>query len=123
LLGWAFALIGAGELNVILKSIFRRLRPQLPDPWVTPAGWSFPSGHAMGSFVTYGFLACLLIRVPRADFPRRTAVAVLAKAKTGKRSSWVAVRCASLTRRSMSTCDARKGKGGCATGHDLARKT
>ena len=78
LLGWAFALIGAGELNVILKGIFRRLRPQLPDPWVTPSGWSFPSGHAMGSFVTYGFLAYLLTRVPRADFPRRTAVAVLA---------------------------------------------
>jgi Membrane-associated phospholipid phosphatase len=78
LLGWAVALIGAGELNVILKGIFRRLRPQLPDPWVTPSGWSFPSGHAMGSFVTYGFLAYLLTRVPRADFPRRTAVAVLA---------------------------------------------
>jgi hypothetical protein len=29
---WAFALIGAGELNVILKGIFRPLRPQLPDP-------------------------------------------------------------------------------------------
>ena len=78
LLAWAVALIGAGELNVILKGIFRRLRPQLPDPWVTPSGWSFPSGHAMGSFVTYGFLAYLLTRVPRADFPRRTAVGVLA---------------------------------------------
>ena len=78
LLGWAFALIGAGELNVILKGIFRRLRPQLPDPWVTPSGWSFPSGHAMGSFVTYGFLAYLLTRVPRVDVPRRTAVGVLA---------------------------------------------
>jgi membrane-associated phospholipid phosphatase len=77
LLGWAFALIGAGELNVILKGIFRRLRPQLLDPWVTPSGWSFPSGHAMGSFVTYGFLAYLLTRVPRVDVPRRTAVAVL----------------------------------------------
>jgi hypothetical protein len=38
LLGWTFALIGAGELNVILKGIFRRLRPQLPDPRVTPLG-------------------------------------------------------------------------------------
>jgi PAP2 superfamily len=68
LLGRAFALIGAGELNVILKGIFRRLRPQIPDPWVTPSGWSFPSGHAMGSFVTYGFWAYLLTRVPRAEF-------------------------------------------------------
>jgi undecaprenyl-diphosphatase len=32
----------------------------------------------MGSFVAYGFLAYLLTRVPRSDFPRRTAVAVLA---------------------------------------------
>ena len=32
----------------------------------------------MGSFVTYGFLAYLLTRVPHAGFPRRTAVAVLA---------------------------------------------
>ena len=68
LLGWAVALIGAGELNVILKGIFRRLRPQLPDPWVTPPGWSFPSGHAMGSFVTYGFWAYLLTRVPSGRF-------------------------------------------------------
>jgi len=60
LLGLVVALIGAGELNVILKGISQRLRPQLPDPWVTPPGWSFPSGHAMGSFVTYGFLAYLL---------------------------------------------------------------
>jgi membrane-associated phospholipid phosphatase len=31
----------------------------------------------MGSFVTYGFLAYLLTR-PRTNFPRRTAVAVIA---------------------------------------------
>jgi membrane-associated phospholipid phosphatase len=45
---------------------------------VTPPGWSFPSGHAMGSFVTYGFLAYLLSRVPWARFPRRTVTAALA---------------------------------------------
>jgi membrane-associated phospholipid phosphatase len=77
LLGWAAALIGTGELNTILKHIFRRVRPHLQDPWVTPPGWSFPSGHAMGSFVTYGFLAYLLTRVPWANFPRRTVVAAL----------------------------------------------
>jgi len=32
----------------------------------------------MGSFVTHGFLAYLLTRVPRGDFPRRTVVALLA---------------------------------------------
>ena len=54
------------------------IHPELPDPWVPPSGWSFPSGHAMGSFVTHGFLAYLLTRVPRGDFPRRTVVALLA---------------------------------------------
>ena len=43
LLAWAVALIGAGELNVILKGIFRRLRPQLPNPWVTPSAGVFPA--------------------------------------------------------------------------------
>ena len=78
LLGWAVALIGAGELNVILKGIFQRLRPQLSDPWVTLSRWSFPSGHALGSFVAYGFVGYLLTRVPRGDFTRRTAVGLLA---------------------------------------------
>jgi len=78
LLGWAAALIGHGPLNMFLKGIFRRLRPQLPEPWVTEPGWSFPSGHAMGSLVAYGFLAYLVTRVSPPDFPRRTTVAVLA---------------------------------------------
>ncbi|MBV9999655.1 MAG: phosphatase PAP2 family protein [Verrucomicrobia bacterium] len=78
LLGWAAALAGTGELNTILKNVFRRVRPQLQDPWVTPPGWSFPSGHAMGSFVTYGFLAYLLTRVPSTNFPRRIVIAALA---------------------------------------------
>jgi len=40
----------------------RRLRHQLPEPWETESGWSFPSGHVMGSLVAYGFLAYLLTR-------------------------------------------------------------
>jgi membrane-associated phospholipid phosphatase len=78
LLGWAAALSGVGELNPFLKGIFRRLRPQLPEPWIMEPGWSFPSGHAMGSFVTYGFLAYLLTRITPANFPRRTAIVALA---------------------------------------------
>jgi len=63
LLGWAAALAGTGLLNTILKRVVRRLRPQLPEPWVTEPGWSFPSGHVMGSLVAYGFLAYLLTRI------------------------------------------------------------
>ncbi len=78
LLGWVAALVGTGLLNGNLKGFFRRLRPRLPEPWVTEPGWSLPSGHAMGSFVAYGFLAYLLTRITPAHFPRRKATALLA---------------------------------------------
>jgi membrane-associated phospholipid phosphatase len=78
LLGWVAALVGTGFLNTNLKELFRRLRPNLSEPWVTARGWSFPSGHAMGSLVAYGFLAYLITRITPADFPRRKAIALLA---------------------------------------------
>ena len=79
LLGWAVALIGAGELNVILKGIFRRLRPQLPDPLGDAVGLEFSQrarhgivSSPMDFWLTYlpGYLGPI--------FHRRTAVAVLA---------------------------------------------
>jgi membrane-associated phospholipid phosphatase len=54
---WAIALLGVGFINEILKNTFQRVRPQLSNPWITESGWSFPSGHAMGSLVIYGMLA------------------------------------------------------------------
>jgi len=54
---WVIALIGTGYVNVFLKNTFRRVRPELLNPWITERGWSFPSGHAMGSLVVYGMLA------------------------------------------------------------------
>src|ERR1700732_1479403 len=54
---WAIALGGVGLINEFLKNTFQRVRPQLPNPWITESGWSFPSGHAMGSLVVYGMLA------------------------------------------------------------------
>jgi membrane-associated phospholipid phosphatase len=54
---WAIALLGEGFLNEFLKNTFQRVRPQLLTPWITETGWSFPSGHAMGSLVVYGMLA------------------------------------------------------------------
>ncbi len=47
---------GGGILNVALKELVDRARPSLPDPVATASGLSFPSGHAMGSTVTYGAL-------------------------------------------------------------------
>ncbi len=65
LLGWAGALGGTAVLNPFLKGVFHRVRPHLEEPWASAPGWSFPSGHAMGSLVAYGFLAYALSRFIR----------------------------------------------------------
>jgi membrane-associated phospholipid phosphatase len=52
---------GGGLLNLWLKSFFERERPNVNR--ITEAdGFSFPSGHSMGSMTYYGFLIYLVIR-------------------------------------------------------------
>jgi hypothetical protein len=48
---------GAELLDVFLKGLFARPRPIVPDPLLGAMGYSFPSGHAMGSMAFYGLLA------------------------------------------------------------------
>ncbi|MED2974055.1 phosphatase PAP2 family protein [Fictibacillus sp. B-59209] len=55
---------GGGLLNLLLKNAFQRKRPNA-DPLVEALGFSFPSGHAMGSMVYYGFLGYLVVRSKR----------------------------------------------------------
>lgn len=43
----ALSMAGAGVLNVVLKSVFERARPDLWDKLVHEASYSFPSGHSM----------------------------------------------------------------------------
>ncbi|WP_437278690.1 phosphatase PAP2 family protein [Sorangium sp. So ce375] len=67
--GWLFALAGCGLLNAALKALFARPRPAFADPLAVAAGWSFPSGHSMGTFVAFGmlsYLGLLLLRTLRA---------------------------------------------------------
>jgi membrane-associated phospholipid phosphatase len=54
---WLSALVGGAFLNQLLKELFARSRPTLPDPLLIEAGYSFPSGHAMSSLIVYGVLA------------------------------------------------------------------
>jgi membrane protein DedA with SNARE-associated domain len=61
LVGWIGALAGGGLLDLGLKLAFRRPRPTWEAPYLIEHGWSFPSGHAMGSLVAYGMLAYVLI--------------------------------------------------------------
>ena len=63
--GLLLAAGGAGVLNEVLKLTFQRARPSLfPGPFHLTT-YSFPSGHAMGSFACYGMLAYVGIRLLR----------------------------------------------------------
>lgn len=52
---------GGGLLNLSLKNFFERERPTI-NRIIEADGFSFPSGHSMGSMTYYGFLIYLVIR-------------------------------------------------------------
>ena len=64
--GWAlfFFLVNAlgGLFNSTLKELFKRQRPDIL-PLIEQSGYSFPSGHSMGSFIFYGTLSFMLFRL------------------------------------------------------------
>ncbi|MED0679856.1 phosphatase PAP2 family protein [Aneurinibacillus thermoaerophilus] len=64
------AIGGGAVFNLFLKWMFHRERPTL-HPLVQETGYSFPSGHSMGSFIFYGMLGYFLFLF----FERRTAKA------------------------------------------------
>jgi membrane-associated phospholipid phosphatase len=57
---------GGGLLNLALKHHFARVRPDVAEMLRRAHGFSFPSGHAMGSAVAYGALAYLAVRALKA---------------------------------------------------------
>ena len=63
---WLLALLatvpGGMAVNVLMKLAFARARPVFEAPLVSLHTFSFPSGHASGATLFYGFLACLLVR-------------------------------------------------------------
>ena len=52
---------GGGLLILLLKEFFRIDRPSINEQ-IDAIGYSFPSGHAMGSMILYGFIIYLIIR-------------------------------------------------------------
>jgi undecaprenyl-diphosphatase len=68
---WLVATAGGALLNVGLKAIFERSRPEHLHGFATADGWSFPSGHSSGSFIVYGLLAYLIViqSAPRYHLP------------------------------------------------------
>jgi membrane-associated phospholipid phosphatase len=62
---WVGAQAGGGFLNIVLKETFERTRPEFADPMLASSSWSFPSGHAMGTFIFFGLGSYLLLREVR----------------------------------------------------------
>jgi undecaprenyl-diphosphatase len=56
---------GGALLNLELKRYFARARPDVAEMLRLAHGYSFPSGHAMGSTVTFGALSYLAFRVAK----------------------------------------------------------
>jgi undecaprenyl-diphosphatase len=77
---WVLSLVlavpGGMLLNVILKQVFQRDRPSWDDPLLTLTSHSFPSGHAAGATLFYGFLAVYMVW--RMKGPSARALAVIA---------------------------------------------
>ena len=61
LAGWVAANAGGGVLGWTLKRVIRRPRPTGAAEFLHGTSFSFPSVHALGSFIGYGMLAYLLL--------------------------------------------------------------
>jgi undecaprenyl-diphosphatase len=68
---------GGALLNLELKRYFARARPAVAEMLRQAHGYSFPSGHAMGSTVAFGALAYLAFRATT-SWPRKAAALAFA---------------------------------------------
>ena len=71
------AVAGGGLLNIMLKHLFARPRPELVEPLIRVSTPSFPSGHSLLSAVVYLTLGALLTRLVR---PKRLKLYVIGNA-------------------------------------------
>ncbi len=65
----AVAAVAEG-MNLLLKLLFHRSRPDLFSEIALPASYSFPSGHAMVSTAAYGMVTLVIAQLePKLRFP------------------------------------------------------
>ena len=74
--GWMIGQAGGALLNVMLKNAVARTRPEFADAFLSTPSWSFPSGHAMSTFVFCGLGAYILVRFTRSWTTFAAVVAV-----------------------------------------------
>lgn len=60
---FALNALGGAVLSYCLKLAFSKQRPQLWNSPITEVTYSYPSGHALGSMVIYGFLSYLIAKL------------------------------------------------------------
>jgi membrane-associated phospholipid phosphatase len=59
---FTIACAGGILLNQLMKLFFAKPRPELWTRLIAETSFSFPSGHAVGSMVVYGFIAYILAK-------------------------------------------------------------
>jgi membrane-associated phospholipid phosphatase len=62
---FTIACTGGVVINQVMKLFFAKPRPELWPRLISETSFSFPSGHAVGSMVVYGFIGYILAR----EFP------------------------------------------------------
>jgi membrane-associated phospholipid phosphatase len=73
---WTAAAAGGALLDYVLKTTVHRSRPEYAAAFLHGSSYSFPSGHAMGSIIGYGFLAyAITLTVRWAGSHRRLVLA------------------------------------------------
>jgi undecaprenyl-diphosphatase len=70
--------LAGGIIDAGLKSWFERPRPLLRDPAILESTMSFPSGHSLGSMVTYGLVAYFIVQARHKHPLRWLAIPVAA---------------------------------------------
>jgi len=71
---WVAAIGGGEALNLLAKDIVTRARPVVDVPILLARGYSFPSGHAMMSTITYGIIAYFMVLAARRWWQRALVV-------------------------------------------------
>jgi membrane-associated phospholipid phosphatase len=74
------AAAGGALLNLGLKAIFERVRPPAATAIAAAQGFSFPSGHAMGSVIVLGSIGYVTLRLPVRWKVKSAVLAALATA-------------------------------------------
>jgi undecaprenyl-diphosphatase len=77
---FAGSVVGGGLLEVLLKLVYARPRPDIVEPMVAVASYSFPSGHATLATVFFGGLAAVVFHLTAGRRPRVAAALVAALA-------------------------------------------